>query len=256
MMLYWSRAGVMTYHGDVRDVLPRLPDGCADMIFMDPPYGHRQNDGDLAYRREEALGLVKRGTAIPGVARPIAGDSFNEASDLVRLLFAESPRLLKTGGCCCCCCGGGPDPQSARWSLWLDELLGFKQMVVWDKGGLGLGWHYRRNYEVVLVGEKPGGPCKWYGGTRSPTWSIFRGLSHREFMATTRRRSPRRSRRCSSGYTRCRGETVLDPFMGAGTTLRAAMDMGRRAVGIEIEERWCEAAAKRLAQRSLFEAVK
>ena len=119
MKPYYRKRGVTIYHGDCREVLPELPK--VDMVFMDPPFGHNNNNGDLIHRWEAALG---RGPA--GKARPIANDG-PEANQLLRETLPLLKNVLGGGGCCCCCCcgGGGPDPQFARWSLWMDEVMQF-----------------------------------------------------------------------------------------------------------------------------------
>ena len=245
MKPYYDHAGITIYHGDCREILPQL--GPVDLVLTDPPYGHNNNNGDLAHRREAALGKVK---SVPDDwARPIANDG-PEANELVCRMFSEVNRLLKPGGCCCCCCcGGGPDPQFARWSLWMDEAIGFKQAVVWDKGGLGMGWHYRRNYEFVLVGEKPGAAGKWYGGNSQPNVVRINGIKPSASDHPTPK--PLKLFQLFIKLHSDIGDLVLDPFMGSGTTLRAAKDLGRRAIGIEIEEKYCEIAAKRMAQEVL-----
>lgn len=248
--LYYQDEWVTLYHGDARDILPTLAAESVDFIFTDPPYGHNNNNGDLAHRREAALGVLPPGATAPE-GRPIANDG-PEANGLVRWFYGEADRLLKKGCCCCCCCagGGGPDPQFARWSLWMDEAIGFKQMVVWDKGGLGMGWHYRRNYEVVLVGEKPGAACKWYGGNSTANVVRFPGIKPQEHDHPTPK--PLQLPEWFMQLHSAPGDLVLDPFTGGGTTLRAAKNLGRRAIGIEIDERWCEMTAQRLGQESLL----
>ena len=250
MKPYYDHGGIVIYHGDCREIVPDIPNASIDMAWTDPPYGHNNNNGDLAHKWEEALGLVKRGEAPPGEARPIANDGPG-ANELVRWFFSEAARVLQPGCCCCCCCGGGggPDPQFARWSLWMDEAIGFKHAVVWDKGGLGMGWHYRRNYELVLIGQKPGAKCRWFGGNKVANVLRISGIKPTKEMHPTPK-----PEKLAAFFIRLHsrpGELILDPFCGAGPSLVAAKTLNRRAIGIELEERYCEMAAKRLGQEAL-----
>lgn len=235
------------YRADAREVLPRIAAGSVDMVMTDPPYGHNNNDGgDLIHRREAALGMSSGKAA---ASRPIANDG-PEANDLARWLFVESGRLLKPG-CCCCCCGGGggPDPQFARWSLWLDEAVGFKQMVVWDKGPIGMGWHYRRSYETVLVGEKPGAACRWYDETMAVENIIRPGGRIRKIIPQADDHPTPKPVELAEHFILLHtrpGDLVLDPFMGHGWVGQAAVKNGRRFVGIEIDEGFYDAAAGNL----------
>jgi site-specific DNA-methyltransferase (adenine-specific) len=242
---------VTLYHGDCREILPTIADASIDCIFTDPPYGHNNNNGDLIHHWEAALG---RGPA--GESRPIANDGGIDTNSLIRWSFTEWRRLLKPGGCCCCCGGGGgPDPQFARWSLWLDEVLDFKQMVIWDKGPIGMGWHYRRSYETVLVAQKAGAACKWYDDSQTIENIIRPGdYGIRKIIPSAAHHPTPKPEALVRHFVRLHtkpGDLVLDPFLGAGPTARACKDIGRRCVGIELDEQWIEIAARRMAQEPL-----
>ena len=232
-------------HGDALEVLAKLPDASVDMVFMDPPYGHNNNNnGDLISRWEAALG---RGDYVAERDdRPIANDG-PEANTLFRAALPQVRRLLSPGCCCCCCCcgGGGPDPQFARWSMWLDEAIGFKQMVVWDKGGLGMGWHYRRNYETVLVGMVPGAACRWHDDSHK----VPNVIRFPKIIPSATQHPTEKPVELAAFFLNLHtqpGDTVLDPFMGSGTTGVAARQLGRSFIGIEIDEHWFNVAKDRI----------
>lgn len=244
---YYEDELATIYLADSGAVMPLLPDQSVDLVFTDPPYGHNNNDGDLISQWEQATG---RG--VNGPVRPIAGDGA-EADLLVQMLFMESARLLKRPGTICCCCGGGggPDPQYAKWSRWLDRELCFKQMIVWDKGPIGMGWHYRRSYETVLVATTPG-PTRWFDKT-AKIENVIRHIP--KIIPTAEQHPTVKPVALVQWFMRLHtqpGDVVLDPFMGSGSTVEAAKLMGCRVIGIELEERWAEAAANRLQQGVLF----
>jgi len=102
-------------------------------------------------------------------------------------------------------------------------------------GDLALPWG-PSDEEVYIIGEG-------WAGTREGTILRRRRIGGRGLHPTEKPVDLLENliRKAPSG-------TVLDPFLGSGTTLVAAKNLGRRAIGIEIEERYCEIAAKRLCQ--------
>jgi len=223
------------------------------MIFTDPPYGHNNNaDGDLLNRWEAAKGHKKQSSVEnETVARAIANDGAEDTDRLIQWLFKASNTILNSGGCCCCCGGGGgPDPQFARWSMYMDQMLEFKQMVIWDKGPIGMGWHYRRSYETILVGNKKGAACKWYDTTNRVENIIrpgYKGIS--KIIPSAEQHATPKPPELASHFIKLHtqvGETVLDPFMGGGSTGLAAQTLGRKFIGIELDPKWFDLSCKRI----------
>lgn len=237
--------------GDALEMLRQLPDESIDFIFTDPPYGHNNNNGDLINRWEKAL-KNKRSHFLQNVARPILNDGI-EANKLYRMFLVEAKRLLRPGSCCCCCCcGGGPEPQFARWSLWMDKSIGFKMCVIWDKGPMGMGWHYRRSWECILVAQKSGAACKWYDKT-SKIENIIRPGQYgiKKIIPSQNQHPTEKPIELASYFIKLHtrpNDIVLDPFAGSGSTGIAARKLGRNFIGFELDNKFAnEMAAPRLA---------
>jgi site-specific DNA-methyltransferase (adenine-specific) len=120
--------------------------------------------------------------------------------------------------------------------------------IVWRKNMWGLGYYLRPQWEQMWYCHKGEPPRP--ADAPSDVWDA------------AREREPEHSCEKPEGllgravaFVSEPGAIVLDPFVGSGTTLVAAKRQGRRAIGIEIEERYCEIAARRLAQGTLFGAA-
>lgn len=231
--------------GDCIEAMEKMDDKSVDFIFTDPPYGHFNNDDDLAARREYVFG------GKPGEKRPIANDGPG-ADELFRKAVEQFYRILKPGACVCCCCagGGGMDVSYATWSLYLDEILDFKHMIVWDKGPMGMGWHYRRSYELILVAQRQGARCKWYDTTNRVENIIRPGYKGIRKLIPGPESHPTEKpvnlvKHFMTLHTEP-GDLVLDPFMGRGTTGVACEELGRNFIGIETDEYWYQKAKERI----------
>ena len=237
--------GIVIFHGDCREILPHLEPESITLLWTDPPYGHSNMDGDLQSARVGVRGGRQR------AALPIRNDSADDMRVVVDAALSLAVPSLRRDCCCCCCCccgGGGPRPTFAWLAERMDrEGLAFFHSLIWDKTsrGPGMGWRFRRDHEMIMVAHRKGGRLSWSDRDVAVS-NIFREQPPIDRIHPNEKPLDMVSR--FIGLTTEKGETVLDPFMGSGTTLRAAKDLGRKAIGIEIEEKYCEIAVNRLRQ--------
>jgi DNA modification methylase len=210
MKPYYEEAGIQIFHGDCREILPQL--GRFDLLLTDPPYGigiGRTSHADSG----SVVGHGNRRVSKRSYTLQTWDDS---PPDLTDALDAAPYQIIFGGNYF-------PLPPSSCWLVWDKQVNGnFADCeLAWtnlDKPVRRISWLWngfaRENGEERFdhPTQKPLGVMKWCI-SQAPTV-----------------------------------ETIIDPFMGSGTTLVAAKDLGILATGIELEERYCEIAANRLRQ--------
>ena len=219
---FLDQAGITIFHGDCLHVLPTMPADSVDFCLTDPPYLVR-------YKGRWELGQEH-----------IVGD--DDPSWLLPS-FAEIWRVLKPDSFCVSFYGW---PHSDLFvGVW--KALGFRVVshFAFVKRVWGLGRFTRSQHETAFLLAK--------GRPQPPETGISDVIEwQREADAIHPNQKPTEALYpLLSAFAR-EGGIVLDPFMGAGSTLRAAKDFGLRAIGIEIEKKYCEAAVQRMAQGVLF----
>ena len=214
MKPYYQHAGVTIYHGDCRDVLPHVGD--IGLVLSDPPYGisHPTN---YAARGRDRLAPCRD-------YLPVAGDG--EKFDPASILDLGVPTIL--------------------WgaNYFADLLPVVSGWLVWDK---------KRPHDL----DQATAELAWSNTVKGAR--VFRHLWNGMMRESERGKSYHPTQKPVALMSWCLNlkgvppdGVVLDPYMGAGPVLRAAKDMGRKAIGIELEEGYCEIAANRLAQEVLF----
>jgi DNA modification methylase len=212
MRPYYDEDGVTIYHGDCREILPSL--GSFDLLLTDPPYGIGEARGKNASRTNMAI-ATDYGTA--SWDDDTADDALSIARGICdhQIVFGGNYYML---------------PPSSCWLVW-DKENGTNDFADCELAWTNLSKAVRKlTYRWNGMLQQPGRPKeKRQHPTQKPEPVMVWALGH----------APQTVR------------TVLDPFMGSGTTLVAAKRLGKTAVGIEREERYCEIAAERLRQGAL-----
>ena len=257
MVPYYDHAGITIYHGDCRDVVPSLSG--VSMTFTSPPYntlGSRipKNPSGIWGKTSVGRGFVD---SVNSDGYPDDKDECEYQSEQVAIVEAIGAVTVPGGTLFYnhkCRWRDGVILHPVLWMRPSGWIL--REELIWNRGvSMTLNARmFAPSDERILWFDRPGAAHTWNqpsGSALLSVWniSIEKG-SNKPHPVSFPVTMPARA---ISAVTNP-GELVLDPFMGSGTTLRAAKDLGRRAIGIEIEERYCEMAAKRLGQEVLFPA--
>lgn len=242
MKPYYEHAGITIYHGDCREVLPDLPDGSIDVVLTDPPYAsgarrdaERQVRGSMLRSLEDEDWFSHDSMTTWG---------FNW---FINTVFTPLRRILVPHAHVYCFTDWRQTPNLYG----ILESCGYRvnHCLVWDKEHFGMGAYWRNQHENIIFASN-GDPAPMLNRGMG---SVLRCPAVRS--GTRQHPTEKPVELLTKILTAVPGDMVLDPFMGSGPTLLAAKMLGRHAVGCELEERYCEIAAKRLQQEVLFSEV-
>lgn len=237
MTPYYSDGLVTIYHGDALEVIADW-DTAIDAVVTDPPY----SSGTRHEAAKSSSGAMLR-----------AGRFSNTPIDLDQMTTTGFVWLLRAVaiGIYPVLVDGGSFLSFIDWRQWPNLVgaietanLRVQGMVVWDKGHFGMGNGFRSQHELICHAAK-GVPTIYDRGVGN----VLR-FARQEAVDHPSPKPVGLMRVLIETITPDAG-TVFDPFMGGGTTLRAAKAAGRKAIGVEIDERYCERAARRLSQEVL-----
>lgn len=242
MKLYYEHAGLTIYHGDALEVLSSSAklqgSPFVDAIVMDPPYA----SGARTEAARPSSGSMLRGQR--WAQKPIENDQMTTAGFV--WLMREVLLLCRDR-----LCEGASVLSFIDWRQWPNLVgaaesvnLRVQAMIIWDKCSMGLGNGFRVQHELIMHAAN-GVPNVFERATPN----VIRCPRDDNADHPSPKPVPLIERMLEVVVPP--NGVVLDPFMGAGSTLVAAKNLSRRAVGIEIEERHCETAARRLSQEVL-----
>lgn len=232
---YYQDEHVTLYHADCIDVMADMPDHSVAAVLTDPPYSS-------GGRRENARSIRKSMTRTVDDDEWIRGDamSTNGFTYLLRMCGLQWRRILRPGGHALTFIDWRMAPALAGALETAD--LRQHPILVWDKKRIGMGAVFRNQHEFIV--HMTAGNAAEPQRRDVPNVLSFAPVKDGEHPTE----KPEPLLRTLLSVVTPPGGLVLDPFAGGGSTLSAAKSLGLKAVGIESDERWCEAISRRLDQ--------